>query len=133
MHTRNVLRWLITSWLFLCIFSPPVLARDPQNCLFCHKYQRLRAYDEKEELQNFYVDAHLFNQSIHRAVSCIGCHSDVEQIPHRKTEKVDCAKVCHLEKWKASLEKIFHTGKSRKIYKKVSTVLSQMIPRKLQR
>ncbi|MCK5422888.1 MAG: hypothetical protein KAJ08_12020 [Deltaproteobacteria bacterium] len=101
MHTRNVLRWLITSWLFLCIFSPPVLARDPQNCLFCHKYQRLRAYDEKEELQNFYVDAHLFNQSIHRGVSCIGCHSDVEQIPHSKTEKVDCAKACHLDKWKA--------------------------------
>ena len=101
MHTRNVLRWLITSWLFLCIFSPPLFARDPQNCLFCHKYQRLRAYDEKEELQNFYVDAHLFNQSIHRDVSCIGCHSDVEQIPHRETEKVDCAKVCHLEKWKA--------------------------------
>ena len=101
MHTRNVLMWLITSWLFLCIFSPPVFARDPQNCLFCHKYKRLRAYDEKGELHNLYVDTHLFNQSIHRNVSCIGCHSDVEQIPHSKTEKVDCAKVCHLDKWKA--------------------------------
>ena len=96
-----MLMWLITSWLFLCIFSPPVFARDPQNCLFCHKYKRLRAYDEKGELHNFYVDTHLFNQSIHRKVSCIGCHSDVEQIPHSKTEKVDCAKVCHLDKWKA--------------------------------
>ncbi|MBW2553359.1 MAG: hypothetical protein JRC57_00185 [Deltaproteobacteria bacterium] len=101
MHTRNVLMWLITSWLFLCMFSPPVFARDPQNCLFCHKYKRLRAYDEKGELHNLYVDTHLFNQSIHRNVSCIGCHSDVEQIPHSKTEKVDCAKVCHLDKWKA--------------------------------
>jgi cytochrome b subunit of formate dehydrogenase len=101
MHTRNVLMWLITSWLFLCIFSPPVFARDPQNCLFCHKYKRLRAYDEKGELHNLYVDTHLFNQSIHRNVSCIGCHSDVEQIPHSKTEKVDCAKACHLDKWKA--------------------------------
>jgi len=96
-----VLMWLITSWLFLCMFSPPVFARDPQNCLFCHKYKRLRAYDEKGELHNLYVDTHLFNQSIHRNVSCIGCHSDVEQIPHSKTEKVDCAKVCHLDKWKA--------------------------------
>ena len=101
MHTRNVLMWLITSWLFLCMFSPPVFARDPQNCLFCHKYKRLRAYDEKGELHNLYVDTHLFNQSIHRNVSCIGCHSDVEQIPHSKTEKVDCAKACHLDKWKA--------------------------------
>ena len=96
-----MLMWLITTWLFLCMFSPPVFARDPQNCLFCHKYKRLRAYDEKGELHNFYVDTHLFNQSIHRNVSCIGCHSDVEQIPHSKTEKVDCAKVCHLDKWKA--------------------------------
>ncbi len=96
-----MLMWLITSWLFLCMFSPPVFARDPQNCLFCHKYKRLRAYDEKGELHNLYVDTHLFNQSIHRNVSCIGCHSDVEQIPHSKTEKVDCAKVCHLDKWKA--------------------------------
>ena len=96
-----MLMWLITSWLFLCIFSPPVFARDPQNCLFCHKYKRLRAYDEKGELHNLYVDTHLFNQSIHRNVSCIGCHSDVEQIPHSKTEKVDCAKACHLDKWKA--------------------------------
>lgn len=96
-----MLMWFIISWLFLCMFSPPVFARDPQNCLFCHKYKRLRAYDEKGELQNFYVDTHLFNQSIHRAVSCTGCHSDVEQIPHNKTEKVDCAKACHLDKWKA--------------------------------
>ena len=96
-----MLMWLITSWLFLCMFSPPVFARDPQNCLFCHKYKRLRAYDEKGELHNLYVDTHLFNQSIHRNVSCIGCHSDVEQIPHSKTEKVDCAKACHLDKWKA--------------------------------
>jgi len=96
-----VMMWLITSWFFLCMFSPPVFARDPQNCLFCHKYKRLRAYDEKGELHNFYVDTHLFNQSIHRNVSCVGCHSDVEQIPHSKTEKVDCAKVCHLDKWKA--------------------------------
>lgn len=96
-----MLMWFIISWLFLCMFSPPVFARDPQNCLFCHKYKRLRAYDEKGELQNFYVDTHLFNQSIHRKVSCIGCHSDVEQIPHKKTEKVDCAKACHLDKWKA--------------------------------
>jgi cytochrome b subunit of formate dehydrogenase len=105
------------------MFSPPVFARDPQNCLFCHKYQRLRAYDEKGELQNFYVDAHLFNQSIHREVSCIGCHSDVEQIPHSKTEKVDCTKVCHLEKWKAITGGNFsHRGVAENLQKSIHGV-----------
>jgi cytochrome b subunit of formate dehydrogenase len=101
MLTTNTLKYLIVSLLLCCLFTPTVFARDPQNCLFCHKYKRLRAYDEGGELHNFYVDTHLFNQSIHREVSCIGCHSDVEQIPHSKTEKVDCAKACHLDKWKA--------------------------------
>jgi cytochrome b subunit of formate dehydrogenase len=30
----------------------------------------------------------------------VGCHSDVEQIPHTKAENVDCAKLCHLDTWK---------------------------------
>lgn len=101
MLTRRVFLSFFISMVFLYIFSPFVFARDPQNCLFCHKYRRLRAYDEKGNLHNFYVDTHLFNQSIHRGVSCVGCHSDVDKIPHGEVEKVDCAKVCHLEKWEA--------------------------------
>jgi cytochrome b subunit of formate dehydrogenase len=89
------------------LFNPPLFAQDPENCLFCHKYQRLRAYDDQGVLHNFYVDAHLFNQSIHRDVSCIGCHSDVEKIPHDEAQKVDCAKNCHLENWKSATDTDF--------------------------
>ena len=77
------------------------LASDPQNCLFCHKYRRLRAFTAENELRNFYVDINLYNESIHRDVSCVDCHSDIEEIPHQKAEKVDCAKMCHLERWEA--------------------------------
>ena len=99
-RARTVLMSLVISFLLLNLLPLSVLAADPQNCLFCHKYRRLRAYDEAGTLHNFYVDTHLFNQSIHRQVSCVGCHSDVEQIPHTKAEKVDCAKLCHLDTWK---------------------------------
>ena len=100
MRARTVLLSLVITFLLLNLLPLSVLAGDPQNCLFCHKYRRLRAYDEEGTLHNFYVDTHLFNQSIHRQVSCVGCHSDVEQIPHTKAEKVDCAKLCHLDSWK---------------------------------
>ena len=98
---KTVLLWLFMGCLACHFFPASALAGDPQNCLFCHKYRRLRAFDEQGTLRNFYVDPHLFNQSIHRNVSCIGCHSDVQQIPHPTAEKVDCAKACHLDRWRS--------------------------------
>lgn len=95
--------------IFLCIAclvifgstATVVYASDPQNCLVCHKYKRLRSFDDEGNLNNYYVNMHLFNESIHRRVTCIGCHSDVDKIPHGEVEKVDCAKMCHLDNWKA--------------------------------
>ena len=101
MRIRTLVMWIFISCLLLNLFPLSVFAGDPQNCLFCHKYRRLRAYDETGTLHNFYVDTHLFNQSIHRQLSCVSCHSDVEQIPHTKAEKVDCSKTCHLDRWKS--------------------------------
>ncbi len=77
------------------------MAGDPENCLLCHKYQRLRGYTADGTLRNYYVDGHLYQDSIHGKLSCIDCHSDIEKVPHGKIEKVDCAKVCHLDRWKA--------------------------------
>jgi len=68
----------------LCTLS---FARDPENCLFCHKYRRLRGYDEKGVLHNYYVDAKLHNESIHRDVTCIDCHTDIDQVPHKHQRK----------------------------------------------
>ena len=62
-------------------------ARDPENCLFCHKYRRLRGYDEKGVLHNYYVDAKLHNESIHRDVACVDCHIDIDQVPHKAAGK----------------------------------------------
>ena len=104
---RKFLFFFIFCCVFQCLFNSPLLARDLQNCLFCHKYQRLRSYDDQGKLRNFFVDAQLFNQSIHRDVTCIGCHSDIEKIPHDEAQKVDCAKNCHLENWKSDSDTPF--------------------------
>jgi cytochrome b subunit of formate dehydrogenase len=101
MHIRKKIAWLILSCVFLCLYNPPLFAEDQQNCLFCHKYQRLRAYDAQGTLHNFYVNPRLFDQSIHRATTCVGCHSDIETVPHAEAQKVDCTKVCHIDRWKA--------------------------------
>ena len=94
---RLVALWLLTGFLPSLSY-----ARDPENCLFCHKYKRLQAYDDKGILHNYSVDAHLFQESVHGKLSCLECHSDIEKVPHGKVEKVDCAKACHLDGWKAS-------------------------------
>src|SRR5512137_159122 len=87
--------------ILLSILCSLSFARDPENCLFCHKYRRLRGYDEKGVLHNYYVDAKLHNESIHRDVTCIDCHTDIDQVPHKGTaQRVDCAKECHIDKWK---------------------------------
>ena len=94
--------FFLACWLLLQALGAPAFGRDPQNCLFCHKYRRLRGYDEQGVLHNYYVDAPLFNESIHREVACIDCHSDIDQVPHDPVvAKVDCAKACHLDTWKA--------------------------------
>lgn len=85
--------------LVLALGTSAALASDPQNCLLCHKFKRLRAYDQSGVLHNYYVDMHLFNRSIHRDVTCVGCHSDVSKIPHGTIAKVDCAKMCHIDGW----------------------------------
>jgi cytochrome b subunit of formate dehydrogenase len=86
--------------ILLCFSAGASFAGDPENCLLCHKYQRLRGFTENGTLRNYYVDGHLYQGSIHGKLSCIDCHSDIEKVPHGKIEKVDCAKICHLDRWK---------------------------------
>ncbi len=101
MKKRNIFLTALLCWLLLNLFSPLLFASDPENCLFCHKYRRLRVYEKDGDLKNYYVDTHLFHKSIHRDVTCVGCHSDITKVPHGETEKVNCAKTCHLDRYKS--------------------------------
>ncbi|MEI6125862.1 MAG: hypothetical protein WCQ99_04835, partial [Pseudomonadota bacterium] len=92
MQLKRKVFWVAVFWLIAGCLPSLSHARDPENCLFCHKYKRLQAYDYKGILHNYSVDAHLFQESVHGKLSCVECHSDIEKVPHGKIEKVDCAK-----------------------------------------
>lgn len=84
----------------LLLAPAPASSRDPENCLLCHKYKRLQGSADNGTVRSFGVDPHLFQESVHRELSCVDCHSDIEKIPHGRIAKVDCAKTCHMDRWR---------------------------------
>lgn len=91
----------------LILTATAVSARDPENCLLCHKYKRLHGIADNGTVRSFSVDPHLFQESVHRELSCIDCHSDIEKIPHGSVAKVDCAKTCHMDRWRVMSDSDF--------------------------
>ena len=55
------------------------------------------------KMRQLHVAADKFGQSVHGKPSCIECHKDITEIPHRKgvTRKVSCVQ-CHEDLWDAA-------------------------------
>jgi cytochrome b subunit of formate dehydrogenase len=82
----------------LAIVHPQVLyAVDAENCLMCHRFRGLARVDKEGDYRLFYVDETLFSRGPHARVSCKGCHTDIEKIPHDNAKPVDCLRSCHIE------------------------------------
>lgn len=87
--------------LLACIvFLPVVLAAaagDSDTCLACHDDKAMTTRHGKQVV-SLYVDGKRFAASVHAALSCTGCHSDLEgkDIPHPPPAKVDCGN-CHAD------------------------------------
>lgn len=69
---------------------------DNENCMMCHKYPGLSRVSDEGYLRQFYVDADNFAHSVHTNVKCSGCHTDIKEIPHKETKRVDCSTACHI-------------------------------------
>jgi cytochrome b subunit of formate dehydrogenase/nitrate/TMAO reductase-like tetraheme cytochrome c subunit len=65
-----------------------------QDCQSCHDNKEL--YKEVDGKQVFlFLDEPLYNESVHKSLNCIDCHSDVTGDPHEPTlKKVSCGD-CH--------------------------------------
>ncbi len=75
-----------------------VTAADRENCLMCHKYPNMARIGEDGLERNYYVDEHIFLNSLHGEVGCRECHPYIKKFPHDPvTEKVDCANECHIK------------------------------------
>jgi cytochrome b subunit of formate dehydrogenase/nitrate/TMAO reductase-like tetraheme cytochrome c subunit len=105
---RAVAGLLILSALQGLLASTAV-AQDngPANatCLACHRIESLSAPLPNGDTQQLYVSPEEFESSVHGGRSCVECHKDVTQIPHRKgvDRRVGCVQ-CHEDLWQAAQE-----------------------------
>ena len=97
----------------LCGLTELAFSFENETCLECHGFRDILemsgeersemviAAPEKPEVYKgeltLYVDYKKFRSTVHRDLSCIDCHNDIEDIPHtQRLGMVDCAQ-CHDE------------------------------------
>lgn len=107
--------------------TPPTLAdpievtvkTDTDTCLECHGYQGFSVPTGKTgetPKRTLYVQSKAFKKSVHAKVSCVSCHVDIKQMPHKSEVKrtVDCV-ICHKvlnEKDRDEARADMHTAKN---------------------
>jgi len=72
---------------------------DDDTCLACHSDKTMTTKHGKQTVSLF-VDGKKFSASVHAALSCTGCHADLEgkDIPHDTPAKVNCG-TCHADEF----------------------------------
>ena len=78
------------------------LAND--TCLGCHGNEGFAAPDESGKTRPLHVIRDKFGRSVHGNRSCVECHTDITEIPHKKgvTHTVNCV-TCHDSLWNAAM------------------------------
>jgi hypothetical protein len=87
---------LFVSLATLLVSSADVLADENLDCMMCHKHRGLSRINESGEFRLFYINEELFRSGPHRRIQCIGCHTDIDRIPHDAVKKINCTQECHL-------------------------------------
>lgn len=92
---------LCIVFIFLTSSAQITLAADGGNCLMCHKMPGFGIYERESggglSRRLFYIDEKLYENSYHGRLDCLGCHSDINQVPHENVSKVNCANECHIK------------------------------------
>ena len=86
---------LVIAFIFLPARLAAAAAGDSDTCLACHGDKSFSTKHGKQTISLF-VDGKRFAGSVHAALTCTGCHADLEgkDIPHPPPAKVDCG-TCH--------------------------------------
>lgn len=88
---------IVVTGIGLSGFSK-AMAADRENCLMCHKYPSLARIGKNGQVKNFYINEHVFLNSLHGHVMCRSCHTDIKKFPHADVkQKVNCANTCHIK------------------------------------
>jgi len=66
-----------------------------EKCIICHGKLDFRKVDETGKVKELYIDLKEIEYSVHKKKTCVECHSDVVEIPHKESPKrVVCIR-CH--------------------------------------
>ena len=87
---------LLLTVISFMLLSTEAWAEDELNCVLCHKHRGLSRIDENGDFRLFYINQELFESGPHRRNKCKDCHTDIDRIPHKPAQKVDCAQQCHI-------------------------------------
>lgn len=96
--------WFVVAALGFPVFAA---AQKAEDCLVCHENKDLTVTRNGREV-SLYVDGKKFASSVHGALECVGCHSDLQNkdLPHEeKLAPVDCGK-CHTDEQKLHSESV---------------------------
>jgi len=67
-----------------------------EDCLSCHNDSSLKK-DENGKQVSLHVDDAKFKASIHSALGCTDCHSDIKALPHEPTPAKPVCATCHAD------------------------------------
>ncbi|MFH0924403.1 MAG: hypothetical protein V1872_02010 [bacterium] len=104
-RTRSVLKVPFYVFMFFCFChfllncnQKVVEAADKENCQLCHRYSGLGNFDETTARKKiYYVNEHIYRNTVHGEVRCSHCHADVTEIPHKPAKPVNCGAKCHMK------------------------------------
>ncbi len=98
MHYISLTKAILIPVVVIVIigFDTGSVSANELDCLMCHKHRGLSRIDEKGNFRLFYINTELFESGPHRRNKCDDCHSDIDRIPHKPAEKVDCTQQCHV-------------------------------------
>jgi cytochrome b subunit of formate dehydrogenase len=102
----NAVVAIVLLVLLQLAFAAPLSAEpdDPKlankRCLMCHGRDGFSREGADGQPRDLHVDAERFAESVHGARDCVGCHTDIIKVPHRKGVQrgVGCVQ-CHLNEW----------------------------------
>ena len=83
--------------------EPETASPASETCLGCHGNEGFAAPGKDGEMRPLHVIRDKFGKSVHGKRSCVECHTDITEIPHKKgvTHTVNCV-TCHDSLWKAA-------------------------------
>jgi hypothetical protein len=98
MRNNGLIKTILLAVVAIVLYgqNTVVYATDKIDCLVCHKYRGLSRVNDEGNFRLYYINNELFESGPHRRNDCGDCHTDIDRIPHKPAEKINCTQECHI-------------------------------------